>query len=88
MESRIAVELLKERDGPDDIMLIDCPFCGNQSYYDQGFTCSCEHCGREIAQFSDDAYTLGDYWIISPADVLADLIESENDVMAIAMGKE
>lgn len=68
-ESEVAVRQIGVLDRtPYDIMLIDCPFCGNQSYYDQGFTCGCEHCGRDIAQFSDEAYTLDDYWSVPEAD--------------------
>lgn len=62
-ESKTAPKLIGDMGkDSDDIFLIDCPFCGNQSYYDQGFTCGCEHCGKEIATFSDDSYTLADYW--------------------------
>ena len=62
MESEIAKRQINSKRMADDIWLIDCPFCGNQSYYDQGFTCGCEHCGNDIAKFSDEAYTLSDYW--------------------------
>lgn len=61
LESNLAKRLLAER-GPDDVMLIDCPHCFKQSYYNQGFTCGCEHCGRNIADESDDAYTVQDFW--------------------------
>ena len=54
--------ILKERSGPDDLLLILCPYGCGYSYYDEGFTCSCEHCGREIAHCSDEAITLEDLW--------------------------
>lgn len=61
-QPKIALELFNtgERTA-DDIMLIDCPSCGNTSYYNQGFNCGCEHCGADIADFSDDAYLLDDW---------------------------
>jgi hypothetical protein len=47
-----------------EILVIDCGSCGNQSYYDGGFTCGCEHCGASIDQLSDEAYSLEDSWSI------------------------
>lgn len=61
--SEIAIRIVEKRErAARDILLIDCNGCGNQSYYDGGFTCGCEHCGASIAQLSDDAYTLEDSW--------------------------
>lgn len=55
-------ELLSEGVSADDILLIDCPYCGAPSYYSGGFTSGCVWCGTELAEYSDEAYTLGDFW--------------------------
>lgn len=54
-------EFLQAGTSTREIVLIDCPACGCQSFYDQGFTCGCTWCGEDIAQYSDDAYSLDDY---------------------------
>ena len=64
MLSKIAIRVLNEKRPAREIMLIDCRWCGNQSYYDGGFTCGCEHCGKRIDQQSEDAYNLEDSWEI------------------------
>jgi hypothetical protein len=55
-------ELLREGLLADDILLIDCRYCGGVSYYSGGFTSGCSWCGRDIALDSDEAYTLWDWW--------------------------
>ena len=52
---------LEEGARAEEILLIDCPHCGAPSYYSGGFTSGCSWCGRDIARYSDDAYTLADY---------------------------
>jgi len=55
--------LLSQDKPADEILIIDCPHCGAASYYDGGFTDTCSCCGYyNLADFSDDAYTLMDYW--------------------------
>lgn len=55
--------LLKQGLRPEDILAIDCPHCGAASYYDGGFTDTCSCCGfYNLANYSDEAYTLLDYW--------------------------
>jgi hypothetical protein len=53
-------ELMKDGVPCGDILVIDCPFCGSQSYYSGGFTSGCSFCGKEIAGHSDEAYTVTD----------------------------
>lgn len=63
--------LPNERVTPTDILIIDCPRCGAPSYYDGGFTDFCSCCGfYNLADYSDDAYLLSDYW-----DAIFDLEE-------------
>ena len=48
---------------PVDILVIDCPLCHRPSYYDGGFTDTCSCCGYyNLADHSDEAYTLADYY--------------------------
>ena len=56
------IAALTEGRHADDIWLIDCPDCGVPSYWNQGSHCTCRECGRSISAYSDDAYTLADYW--------------------------
>lgn len=58
----IVRDLLAEGLWATEIMLIDCPHCGGISGYTGGFTAGCSWCGADIARYSDDAYTLADYW--------------------------
>ncbi len=61
--SKVAVTAYKnDGQAAREILLVDCSGCGNQSYYDGGFTCGCEHCGARIDQLSDEAYSLEDSW--------------------------
>lgn len=53
-------ELIRQGVPLTDILLIDCPYCGNECYYSGGFTCGCTWCGADIAQFSDDAHSVDD----------------------------
>jgi hypothetical protein len=47
----------------DEVLVIDCPHCGRASFYNGGFTASCSCCGYyNLADHSDEAYTLADYW--------------------------
>lgn len=55
-------EMLADGVPADEILLLDCPYCGGISYYSGGFTSGCTWCGLDIADFSDDAYSLADYW--------------------------
>lgn len=61
-EDETVMAAIAEGRHADDIYLIDCPYCGIPSYWNQGSHCTCRKCGREIAHQSDDAYTLQDYW--------------------------
>jgi hypothetical protein len=61
-EDETVVAAITEGRHADDIWLIDCPSCNIPSYYNQGSHCTCRQCGREIAEYCDDAYTLADYW--------------------------
>ena len=47
----------------DQILVIRCPHCGRPSYYSGGFTDCCACCGfYNLADYSDEAMTLDDYW--------------------------
>ena len=55
-------DLLKES---HEILVMSCPKCGHWTYYDGGFTDTCKCCGYyNIADYSDDAITLDDYYSI------------------------
>lgn len=46
----------------DKILIIQCPNCGEWSYYNGGFTDSCSCCRfYNLADYSDEAITLWDY---------------------------
>lgn len=47
------VEALKSRRA-DDIMVLECPKCGQQSYYNQGSTFYCTVCDRSFYALSAD----------------------------------
>lgn len=64
---------IREGRHADDIYLLDCPYCGVPSYYNQGSHFTCRICDRTIGVADDDslrnnqidaaeAYTLADYW--------------------------
>jgi len=65
-DDETVIEALRQGRLADDIWLIDCPWCGVPSYYNEGFHCTCRICGREIGQYSDEARTLADYWEMEP----------------------
>lgn len=54
-------EFLQAGTSTREIALMDCPYCHHQTFYDEGFTCSCTWCGKEIAWNSENAYSLDDY---------------------------
>jgi hypothetical protein len=69
-------EALKERHA-DDVYLLDCPYCGVPSYYNQGSHFTCRLCDRTMyvssddeeprkAPLAEDAYSLADYWETAP----------------------
>ena len=68
LQDPMVIECLKYGVPADEIQIIDCPWCGKPSYYSGGFTSGCSWCGRELAQYSDDAYTLSD-WIYGQAEL-------------------
>lgn len=59
---QIVRDLLNDGVPAEEILLIDCPHCGGISGYAGGFTQGCSWCGDDIARYSDEAYTLADYW--------------------------
>lgn len=73
---------LKSGRPPSDIMLIDCPECGEASYYNQGshFTCRACDCGWAVISddedppdrayiMVDEAYSLDEWDSFEPPDV-------------------
>ena len=58
----MVIQCLVEGRPASDIFIIDCPRCTHSSYYSQGFTSGCTNCGFELGPYSDDAYSLQDYW--------------------------
>ena len=76
-EDETVVAAIREGRHANDIWLLDCPYCGVPSYYNQGSHFTCRVCDRTIGvadddsltnnQISaDDAYTLADYWEFEP----------------------
>jgi len=62
-EAAMASLISEEGLTSDQILVIHCPRCGQPSYYSGGFTASCACCGfYNLADYSDDAVTLADYW--------------------------
>lgn len=56
-------ELLGEGLRADEILVLRCPACGEVTYYNGGFTASCECCGYyNLADLSEEAVTLADWW--------------------------
>jgi hypothetical protein len=65
-QDEMIIAALSEGRHSYEIWLIDCPYCGIPSYWNQGSHCTCRKCGSEIAAYSDDAYTLLDYRETAP----------------------
>lgn len=65
-EDEIVIAAISEGRHAWEIWLIDCPFCGIPSYWNEGSHCQCRECGRDIVEYSDDTYTLQDYWDYAP----------------------
>lgn len=61
-EDETVVAALREGRHADDIWLMDCPYCGTASYWNQGSHFTCRECGSHKGSSTDDAYTLADYW--------------------------
>ena len=49
-----------------DIWLVDCPWCGWISYWNEGSHATCRNCERDITSACAEAYTLADYWDYAP----------------------
>lgn len=49
-----------------DIWLVDCPWCGFVSYWNEGSHATCRNCNRDITAQTAEAYTLADYWNYAP----------------------
>ncbi len=48
--------------GSDEILIIDCPGCGNSIYYDGSEFLTCRCCRYvNLADHREEAYTLGEY---------------------------
>lgn len=64
-DENVALALAEGR-AAEDIFLINCPYCGIASYYNEGSHCQCRECGREIVDQADEMFSLADYWSWSP----------------------
>lgn len=53
---------IREGRHAEDIWLVECPECGVPSYWNQGSHANCRICERDLSGFTDDAFTLNDYW--------------------------
>jgi len=55
--------LLADGLSAEEILVVRCPSCGQMTYYDGGFTANCACCGHyNLADLSDEAVTLADWW--------------------------
>jgi len=64
-------QLLAEGLSAEEILVVRCPSCGQMTYYDGGFTADCACCGYyNLADLSEEAVTLADWWEIRLEDVL------------------
>jgi len=71
------IAAIREGRHADDIYLLNCPWCGVPSYYNQGSHFTCRICDRNVIVTDDDsgsntsvssceAYTLAEYWEEAP----------------------
>lgn len=61
-EDETVVAALREGRHADDIYLMDCPYCGEVSYWNQGSHFTCRACGSHKGTNTEETYTLADYW--------------------------
>lgn len=69
-------DALSDGRAPSDIMLLDCPNCGEANYYNEGSHYSCRFCDRDYACISSDEdppadrdyIVLGDEYALSDFD--------------------
>lgn len=50
--------LLEQGINSGEILLVQCPFCGQQTFYSGGFTSLCSWCGEDVASVSEESYLL------------------------------
>jgi endogenous inhibitor of DNA gyrase (YacG/DUF329 family) len=60
------IERIREGKHAEEIWLVDCPYCGIPSYWNQGSHASCHKCGANLSDLTDEAYTLADFWDSAP----------------------
>jgi hypothetical protein len=65
-EDPVVIEAISEGRHAEDIYLVDCPWCGFVSYYNQGSHASCRNCERDLTPQIADTFTLADYWDDTP----------------------
>lgn len=76
-EDETIIAAIQEGRHADDICLLDCPYCGVPSYYNEGSHFTCRICSRGFSVVDDDSgrntdvsiddmYTLADYWETAP----------------------
>jgi hypothetical protein len=76
-DDKTIIAAIREGRHADDIYLLDCPWCGVPSYYNQGSHFTCRVCDRTVHVSDDDSgsatsvdademYTLADYWETAP----------------------
>jgi len=64
-------QLLAEGLSAEEILVVRCSACGQMTYYDGGLTANCFCCGYyNLADLSEEAVTLADWWESCLEDVL------------------
>lgn len=58
----MVIAAIEEGRHADDILLVECPWCGTHSYWNQGSHANCRSCERDLLAQTDEAITLEDYW--------------------------
>ena len=66
-EDPMVIAAIAEAHRPStDIWIVECPWCGWYSYWNEGSHASCRNCGRDTTAQTAEAITLADYWDDAP----------------------
>lgn len=58
----MVIAAIEEGRHADDIFLVECPWCGCHSYWNEGSHADCRNCKRDLTAQTVDAQRLEDYW--------------------------
>lgn len=62
----MVVAAFEDRRDASDIYIVNCPWCGTWSYYNQGSHADCRNCGRDLIAQTAEMISMADYWTEAP----------------------